>query len=270
MRAYPRLQRDHQQRSRGWRTYHSLQLSFNRRFRNGVSFGFNDTIGLSDTAAAGAAPAARRRRLVSRSAPIRRRPTSCSATTTRVAHIMQGELRVGSAGPQSSQPALRAVGYVDQRLAALGHLVGRRRDRATGVQRLHRRLQLPERRRQREPDRLARLRRARPHRRRSRQRLQQRPRTGSSTRRRSRARSSAASASSRATTTCTAASRARSTWRSRATSGSAAAGTSSCASTCSTRRTRRSITGRNTTMNLTSPTDPVTITQPAVRSRRVP
>ena len=34
----------------GWlsRTYHSLQLSFQRRFRNGLSFGFNDVIGLSD------------------------------------------------------------------------------------------------------------------------------------------------------------------------------------------------------------------------------
>jgi carboxypeptidase family protein len=33
--------------SRGWITHHSLQLSFSRRFRNGLSFGFNDTIGLS-------------------------------------------------------------------------------------------------------------------------------------------------------------------------------------------------------------------------------
>ena len=34
----------------GWlnRTYHSLQLSLQRRFRNGLSFGFNDTIGLYD------------------------------------------------------------------------------------------------------------------------------------------------------------------------------------------------------------------------------
>jgi hypothetical protein len=31
-----------------WRTYHSLQLSVQRRFRNGVSFGFNDVIGLYD------------------------------------------------------------------------------------------------------------------------------------------------------------------------------------------------------------------------------
>ncbi len=36
-----------QQWGRGWRTYHSLQLSFNRRFQNGFSFGFNDTILLS-------------------------------------------------------------------------------------------------------------------------------------------------------------------------------------------------------------------------------
>ena len=33
--------------SRGWVTHHSLQLSFQRRFRDGASFGFNDTIGLS-------------------------------------------------------------------------------------------------------------------------------------------------------------------------------------------------------------------------------
>jgi hypothetical protein len=34
--------------SDGWRTYHSIQLSFNRRFSKGVSFGFNDTIALYD------------------------------------------------------------------------------------------------------------------------------------------------------------------------------------------------------------------------------
>jgi hypothetical protein len=37
-----------QQVSRGWRTFHSLQLSFNRRFVNGLAFGFNDTIVLYD------------------------------------------------------------------------------------------------------------------------------------------------------------------------------------------------------------------------------
>jgi hypothetical protein len=37
-----------QQQPIGWRTYHSIQIAVNRRFRNGLLFGFNDTIGLSD------------------------------------------------------------------------------------------------------------------------------------------------------------------------------------------------------------------------------
>ena len=37
----------------GWRTFHSVQLSFNRRFRDGLQFGFNDTITLSDEARVG-------------------------------------------------------------------------------------------------------------------------------------------------------------------------------------------------------------------------
>ncbi len=40
--------------ARGWNTSHSLQLSLNRRFRNGLSFGFNDTIVLSQKQNAGA------------------------------------------------------------------------------------------------------------------------------------------------------------------------------------------------------------------------
>ncbi len=43
-----------QQQNRGWRTFHSLQLSFQRRFRDGISFGFNDTITLYDRQQAGA------------------------------------------------------------------------------------------------------------------------------------------------------------------------------------------------------------------------
>ncbi len=43
-----------QQWGRGWRTNHSLQLSFQRRFRNGFSFGFNDTISLYDHQSTGA------------------------------------------------------------------------------------------------------------------------------------------------------------------------------------------------------------------------
>lgn len=38
-----------QQQPIGWRTYHSLQIALTRRLRNGLAFGFNDTIQLSDT-----------------------------------------------------------------------------------------------------------------------------------------------------------------------------------------------------------------------------
>ena len=48
LRAYRGYGNITQQWSRGWRTYHSIQASFNRRFSNGLSFGFNDTISLSD------------------------------------------------------------------------------------------------------------------------------------------------------------------------------------------------------------------------------
>jgi hypothetical protein len=34
----------------GWETYHSLQLAFNRRFKDGLGLGFVDTVGLSDVA----------------------------------------------------------------------------------------------------------------------------------------------------------------------------------------------------------------------------
>jgi carboxypeptidase family protein len=42
------------QLNRGWRTYHSIQISVQRRFMNGFSFGFNDTVGLYDRQQAGA------------------------------------------------------------------------------------------------------------------------------------------------------------------------------------------------------------------------
>jgi hypothetical protein len=54
MRAFRGFSGITQNVSRGWITHHSLQLSFNRRFRNGLSFGFNDTIGLSAKGSVGA------------------------------------------------------------------------------------------------------------------------------------------------------------------------------------------------------------------------
>jgi hypothetical protein len=37
-----------QNQPRGWRTYHSILVSWTRRMKDGVAFGFNDTISLSD------------------------------------------------------------------------------------------------------------------------------------------------------------------------------------------------------------------------------
>jgi hypothetical protein len=48
MRPYQGYGNINMQWGRGWNTYHSLQWSFNRRFANGVSFGLNHTIGLSN------------------------------------------------------------------------------------------------------------------------------------------------------------------------------------------------------------------------------
>jgi hypothetical protein len=48
MRAYRGYAAINMRQFNGWRTFHSLQLSFNRRYRDGFSFGFNDTWVLSD------------------------------------------------------------------------------------------------------------------------------------------------------------------------------------------------------------------------------
>ena len=47
LRAMPGYSTITQMWQEGWTTFHSMQVAFDRRFRNGVSFGFNDTITLS-------------------------------------------------------------------------------------------------------------------------------------------------------------------------------------------------------------------------------
>ena len=71
--------------NRGWRTYHSLQLSFQRRFQNGAGVRLQRHHRPVGPAAGRRPSAAQRRRRLLASAPIRPRPTSCSATTTRSA-----------------------------------------------------------------------------------------------------------------------------------------------------------------------------------------
>jgi len=100
-----------QQQNRGWRTYHSIQLSLNRRFRNGLSFGVFDVIGLYDRQQSGArlqhnpdgsysfrADQAEADELLGENNPVR--------NTVRANFVWDlPDLR-------STSPALRAVGYV--------------------------------------------------------------------------------------------------------------------------------------------------------------
>jgi len=48
IRSYKGYAAINQQQPIGWRTYHSIQIGVNRRFHDGLLFGFNDTISLSD------------------------------------------------------------------------------------------------------------------------------------------------------------------------------------------------------------------------------
>ena len=54
MRSFQGFGRIRQQWSRGWQTYHSVQVSLQRRFSNGLSFGFNDTISIANRESTGA------------------------------------------------------------------------------------------------------------------------------------------------------------------------------------------------------------------------
>src|SRR5262249_26172627 len=54
MRAFRGFSSITQAQPRGWLNSHALQMSFNRRFRNGVAFGFNDAWLWSQTGSTGA------------------------------------------------------------------------------------------------------------------------------------------------------------------------------------------------------------------------
>ena len=54
MRAFRGYGQINQFWGRGWNKYHSIQTSYNRRFTDGLSFGVNWTLGLSNTTNAGA------------------------------------------------------------------------------------------------------------------------------------------------------------------------------------------------------------------------
>jgi hypothetical protein len=100
-----------QQWGRGWRTYHSVQLAFNRRFRNGVSFGFNDTISLYDHQST----APRLQHNADGSFSIRADQAEADrllGTTVNNRHIMKGNFVWDLPDIRTGGPTLKAIGLV--------------------------------------------------------------------------------------------------------------------------------------------------------------
>lgn len=99
------------QLNRGARTYHSIQVSLQRRFRNGISFGFNDTIGLSDTQQSGA-------RLQHNSdgswayRPDQAEADKLLGNNNPIPHAMRANFVWDLPDLRGDGPTLRAIGYV--------------------------------------------------------------------------------------------------------------------------------------------------------------
>jgi len=96
---------------RAWRTYHSIQVSFQRRFQNGVSFGFNDTMGLSERSNS----AARLQHRPDGSFFIRDDQAQADellGTPTPQRHVMKANFIWDLPDVASQQTALRALGVV--------------------------------------------------------------------------------------------------------------------------------------------------------------
>jgi hypothetical protein len=93
-----------------WNTYHSLQLSFQRRFRDGLSFGFNDTIGLSQRSNSGY----RLKHSADGQISILDDQAAADALfqTDPVRHTMKGNFVWALPGLRSRQSGLRAIGLI--------------------------------------------------------------------------------------------------------------------------------------------------------------
>ncbi|MEO8075974.1 MAG: hypothetical protein ABI818_06555, partial [Acidobacteriota bacterium] len=110
MRAFRGYSAITQNVSRSWNTYHSLQLSFTRRFRNGMSYGFNDTIGLSSVGST----AARLQHNADGSVAYRSDQAEADdlLQVDPVRHTMKGNFVWDLPDVTSSRAPLRALGYV--------------------------------------------------------------------------------------------------------------------------------------------------------------
>lgn len=110
MRAFRGYSAITQNVSRGWVTYHSLQLSFTRRFRNGISYGFNDTIGLSSRGST----AARLQHNADGSVTARGDQSQADdlLQVDPIRHTMKGNFVWDLPDVTSSRTPLRALGFV--------------------------------------------------------------------------------------------------------------------------------------------------------------
>ena len=100
-----------QQQPIGYRTYHSIQVTLTRRFRNGLLFGFNDTIGLSDKQQA----ALRLQHNADGTVTVRAdqdRANELLGNNQPQAHIMRGHFVWQLPKLKSSQTTLQMIGHV--------------------------------------------------------------------------------------------------------------------------------------------------------------
>jgi Carboxypeptidase regulatory-like domain len=110
LRAYKGYAAITQQWDRAWRTSHTIQWSLQRRFRNGLAFGFNDTMGLSDKQSAGL----RLQHNADGSFDIRADQAQADellGQNNPVGHLFRGNFVWDLPDLKSSNPALRAIGY---------------------------------------------------------------------------------------------------------------------------------------------------------------
>jgi hypothetical protein len=110
MRAFTGYSGITQNVSRGWITHHSLQISLNRRFSHGVSYGFNDTIGLS----ARGSTAARLQHNPDGSVTFRSDQAQADdlLQTPPIRHTMKANFVWDMPDVKSSQSGLKAIGYL--------------------------------------------------------------------------------------------------------------------------------------------------------------
>jgi len=111
MRAFRGYGNINQQVGRNWRTFHSLQLAFNRRFSNGVSFGFNDTITLYDHQSTGP----RLQHNADGSVTYRADQAQADAllgTTINQVHVLKGNFVWDMPDLKRTDPVWRAIGMI--------------------------------------------------------------------------------------------------------------------------------------------------------------